>query len=166
MLKAETGASGGRSPFPQRDSWMIDLTAHRPTQMNQILEGIATFIVCCKPDQIVRVAVDGVDGVGKTTFADKLGRVVELIGRTVIRSSVDGFHNPRELRYRRGRTSPEGFYFDSYDYPALRRYLLDPLGLEVRVLTVQWCSTKSQAEKIFDPSIGCGGRGNLRYGLG
>jgi len=107
---------------------MIDLTAHRPTQMNQILEGIATFIVCCKPDQIVRVAVDGVDGVGKTTFADKLGRVVELIGRTVIRSSVDGFHNPRELRYRRGRTSPEGFYFDSYDYPALRRYLLDPLG--------------------------------------
>src|SRR5262249_6373078 len=43
-------------------------------------------------------------------------------------SSADGFHNPRELRYRRGRTSPEGFYFDSYDYAALRRYLLDPLG--------------------------------------
>ena len=107
---------------------MIDLTADRPTQTNQILEEIATFIVCCKPEQIVRVAVDGVDGVGKTTFADKLGRVVELIGRPVIRSSVDGFHNPRELRYRRGRASPEGFYFDSYDYAALRSYLLDPLG--------------------------------------
>jgi uridine kinase len=91
---------------------MIDLTAHRP---NQVLEEIATYIVCHKPEQILRVAVDGVDGVGKTTFADKLGSVV-------------GFHNPRELRYRRGRASPEGFYFDSYDYAALRRYLLDPLG--------------------------------------
>src|SRR5206468_5878253 len=42
--------------------------------------------------------------------------------------SVDGFHHPRELRYRRGRSSPEGFYLDSYDYPALRKHLLDPLG--------------------------------------
>ena len=73
---------------------MIDLTAHRP---NRVLEEIATFIGCYKPEQIVRVAVDGVDGVGKTTFADKLGSVVELIGRPVTRSSVDGFHNPREL---------------------------------------------------------------------
>jgi uridine kinase len=107
---------------------MVDLTAHRPAQTNQILEEIATYIGCYKPEQILRIAVDGVDGVGKTTFADQLGRAVELIGRPVIRSSIDGFHNPRELRYRRGRTSPEGFYFDSYDYAALRRYLLDPLG--------------------------------------
>jgi hypothetical protein len=49
-------------------------------------------------------------------------------GRPVIRSSVDGFHNPRELRYRRGRGSPEGFYLDSHDYAALRIHLLDPLG--------------------------------------
>jgi uridine kinase len=107
---------------------MIDLTAHRPAETNQILKEIATFISCYKPEQILRVAVDGVDGVGKTTFADRLGRVVERIGRPVIRSSVDGFHHPRELRYRRGRTSPEGFYLDSYDYAALRRHLLDPLG--------------------------------------
>src|SRR5262245_37708681 len=107
---------------------MIDLTAHRPAQANQILEEIATFIGSYKPEQILRVAVDGVDGVGKTTFADRLGRAVELIGRPVIRSSADAFHNPRELRYRRGRTSPEGFYFDSYDYTALQRHLLDPLG--------------------------------------
>jgi uridine kinase len=74
--------------------------------------------------------VDGVDGVGKTTFADKLGIAVERIGRPVIRSSVDGFQNPREFRYRRDRASPEGFYLDSYDYAALWRYLLDPLEPE------------------------------------
>jgi uridine kinase len=108
--------------------WVMDSLARQPSQRNQILERIAKFIGGYKPEKILRVAVDGVDGVGKTTFADDLGSVVERIGRPVIRSSVDGFHNPRELRYRRGRSSPEGFYLDSYDYAALRTHLLDPLG--------------------------------------
>lgn len=77
---------------------------------------------------ILRVAVDGVDGAGKTTFADELATALRGRGRTVIRASVDGFHAPREVRYRRGRASPEGFYRDSYDYTGLRAALLDPLG--------------------------------------
>ena len=77
---------------------------------------------------IVRVAVDGVDGVGKTTFADSLGEWLAARGRHVIRSSVDGFHNLRAIRHRLGRSSPEGFYRDSYDYAALRENLLDPLS--------------------------------------
>jgi uridine kinase len=32
------------------------------------------------------------------------------------------------VRHRRGRNSPGGFWLDSYDYPALRRRVLDPLG--------------------------------------
>src|ERR1700722_1509609 len=107
---------------------VMDSLAHQQGQRNQILERIAKFIGCYKPERILRVAVDGVDGVGKTMFANELGCTVERIGRPVIRSSVDGFHNPREFRYRRGRTSPEGFYLDSYDYAALRTRLLDPLG--------------------------------------
>jgi uridine kinase len=108
--------------------WVMDSLAHQQGQRNKILERIAKFIGCYKPERILRVAVDGVDGVGKTMFANELGSTVERIGRPVIRSSVDGFHNPREFRYRRGRTSPEGFYLDSYDYAALRTLLLDPLG--------------------------------------
>ncbi|SMB91720.1 uridine kinase [Deinococcus hopiensis] len=77
---------------------------------------------------VLRVAIDGVDGAGKTTFADELGAALGECGRTVIRASVDGFHAPREARYRRGRSHPEGFYRDSYDYAALRSALLDPLG--------------------------------------
>ncbi len=91
---------------------MIDLLAHQPDYLDQILQRIATFVGGRHRGQIFRVAVDGVDGVGKTTFADKLGTAIERIGRPVIRSSVDGFHNPRERRYRRGRASPEGFYLE------------------------------------------------------
>ena len=46
----------------------------------------------------------------------------------MIRASVDDFHNPRDLRYARGRYSPDGFYLNSYDYDAFRRLLLDPLS--------------------------------------
>lgn len=72
------------------------------------------------------VAVDGVDGAGKTTFADGLAEVFAETGAAVFRASVDGFHRPRAERYARGRTSPEGFYRDSYDYATMRRVLLDP----------------------------------------
>ncbi|MDB5621258.1 uridine kinase [Tardiphaga sp.] len=77
---------------------------------------------------IVRVGVDGVDGVGKTVFADMLARAIASRGRPVIRASVDSFHNTRETRYRLGKTSPAGFYLESYNYPELRKVLLDPLG--------------------------------------
>jgi uridine kinase len=73
------------------------------------------------------VAVDGVDGAGKSTFAAALADAVRSGGRPVIHSTVDGFHQPRAARYRQGRDSPDGFFEDSYDYPALRRWLLDPL---------------------------------------
>lgn len=77
---------------------------------------------------ILRVGIDGVDGAGKTTLADRLGQVLEAAGHKVIRSSIDGFHNPRAVRYARGRDSAEGFYRDSFDVAAFKRELLDPLS--------------------------------------
>ena len=94
----------------------------------QLLSELAQRLVATSPDRTVRVAIDGVDGAGKTTFADELGSLIAAEGRSVIRASVDGFHNPRAVRYRRGRHSSEGFFEDSYNYAALKRYLLDPLS--------------------------------------
>lgn len=74
----------------------------------------------------VVVAVDGLDGAGKTVFADGLAEVFAETGDAVFRASIDGFHRPRAQRYLRGRRSPEGFYRDSYDYATFRRVLLDP----------------------------------------
>lgn len=74
----------------------------------------------------VIVAVDGVDGAGKSTFADGLAEVFAETGDAVFRASVDGFHRPRAERYARGRSSPEGYYRDSYDYATFRRVLIDP----------------------------------------
>jgi uridine kinase len=72
------------------------------------------------------VAVDGLDGAGKTVFADALAAQLGIGNRAVFRASMDDFHNPRAVRYARGKDSPEGFYRDSYDYATFRRVLVEP----------------------------------------
>ena len=72
------------------------------------------------------VGIDGVDGAGKTTFADALGAHVR--DRPVLRVTIDDFHHPRAVRHAKGRHSPEGFWLDSFDYAAFRSRVLDPLA--------------------------------------
>ncbi len=74
----------------------------------------------------LRVAVDGPDGSGKSTFADELAAAVRALGRRVVRISLDDFHNVRAVRYRQGRESPEGFWQDSYNYLRFQSDVLDP----------------------------------------
>lgn len=71
------------------------------------------------------VGIDGVDGSGKSSFAEALARRVTT--RPVVLIHLDHFLNPASIRHRRGRTSPEGFWLDSYDYDALAAYALRPL---------------------------------------
>jgi uridine kinase len=98
------------------------------TERQRLLNVLARRIARLSPDRVVRVAIDGVDGAGKTTFADELADILRMRPRDVIRASVDGFHNPAACRYRRGRSSPEGYFEDSYNYAALKEHLLDPLS--------------------------------------
>jgi uridine kinase len=82
-----------------------------------------------RPDEHARnvfVGIDGVDGSGKTIFADELATVLSARQPTV-RLSIDGFHHRRQERYRQGRDSPDGFWRDSYDYEAFDRHVISPL---------------------------------------
>lgn len=89
---------------------------------------VAAEVLALPAGRVRRVAVDGVDGAGKTHFADALGVELTVRGAKVIRVSADGFLNPPRTRHRRGRDSPEGFYRDSFDYGRMVRMLLDPLS--------------------------------------
>ncbi len=94
-------------------------------QILQKLAGLIIAIPCVHP---LRVAIDGIDAAGKTALADELAELILKRGRPVIRASLDGFHRPRKERYRLGPDSPEGYYLDSFDYPAILASLLLPLG--------------------------------------
>jgi uridine kinase len=107
------------------------MSAHRSgprSPRQEILATVAADVLRLPGTGRRRIAVDGVDGAGKTHFADELARELARRGAAVVRASVDGFHHPPEVRYRLGRSSPEGFFRDSYDHDRLRLLLLDPLG--------------------------------------
>ena len=93
-----------------------------------VLTKLLNLICAVDRPHPVRVAIDGVDASGKTTLANELVPLIEARGRSVIRASIDGFHNPRDVRYRLGTDSPEGYYRDSFNYEILQRDLLIPLG--------------------------------------
>ena len=98
------------------------------TERDKLLRTIAGQVLDFPATNVVRVAIDGDAGAGKTTFGDELTPILEAAGRPVIRASVDGFHNPRGARYRLGADSPQGFFLDSYNYEELAECLLRPLS--------------------------------------
>lgn len=96
-----------------------------PTEARaQLLRSLVEEFVPEKTGRIL-MAVDGVDGSGKSTFAADLASVIRT--RPVIVIHVDDFLNLRAVRHRRGRECPEGFWLDTYDYGALNRDVFVPL---------------------------------------
>lgn len=100
----------------------------------RIIDRIADRITTEQRDHPLRVAIDGRTASGKTTLANEIATALQSKGRTVIRTSIDGFHRSRTERYRRGRFSAEGYLDDARDWMAVRHLLLDPLGSEGNLL--------------------------------
>jgi uridine kinase len=95
-----------------------------------ILQIVAHRLAAIKLPHPLRVGIDGVSGSGKTVLADELASVLRKMNREVVRTGMDGFHNPPEIRHRRGSMSVDGYVEDSFDYAAVRKCVLDPLGPE------------------------------------
>src|SRR5580693_1507954 len=95
---------------------------------DELLDRVLAVMQTVAVTHPLRVAVDGPPAAGKTTLADELGDVLRAQGRYVIRASIESFLFPRAQRYRRGELSAEANYHDNFDYDALHRVLLDPLG--------------------------------------
>lgn len=93
-----------------------------------VFDRIAGLLLGFDYSHPLRVGVDGIDAAGKTRFVANLVRILSPSGREVLAISLDGFHNPREVRYRQGALSPLGYYQDSFDLQGFREYVLDPLG--------------------------------------
>jgi uridine kinase len=99
------------------------------TEAQDTLEYVSRQILKVRVPHPLRVGVNGVDGSGKTVFAQRLARALQdQTERQVICACIDSFHNPRSVRYAQGRASPEGYYRDSFNFSALITDLLEPLG--------------------------------------
>lgn len=66
-------------------------------------------------NKAIRLAINGIEGVGKTTFALNLCTFLQKNGLEAIHVSINGFHFDKKKRYQQGRDSAKGYYEDSYD---------------------------------------------------
>lgn len=90
---------------------------------------LARRILAAATDHPLRVAVDGRSAAGKTTLANVLaGELRHRTARTVVRAELDYFMRMVEDRDAYPYDSPESYYLDTWDYPAIRAQLLIPLG--------------------------------------
>jgi len=62
-----------------------------------------------------RIAINGIEGTGKTVFAEKLTKYLNSNEMKAIQISIDGFHFNKEVKYKQGRNSAKGYYENSYD---------------------------------------------------
>ena len=99
-------------------------TGTRGELVDRLVESIEAVTV----SHPLRVSIDGPPAAGKTMLADELAVRLRRQGRDVIRASIEDFLFPRSRRYRRGEYSGDSCYYDSFDYEALHRVLIAPLG--------------------------------------
>lgn len=96
-------------------------------RVNELTEKLAEEIVRIKKDKPVLIAFDGVDTSGKTTLADNIHDYFRKRKIESIRVSIDKFHNPKERRISKGEYSPEGFFYDSFDYSKITELVINPV---------------------------------------
>ncbi len=95
---------------------------------SKLISDLVNKILCLKTDHPIRVGVSGITASGKTTIANEIAEELKNRKKNVIRTSIDHFHNPREIRYKRGKESALGYYEDAHDYESFKQKLLKPLG--------------------------------------
>lgn len=98
-------------------------------QRKKIIRQICDIIQNKALPHPTRVGIDGPSAAGKTVLADEIAAILRENGHHVIRATIDGFHHPRAIRTRRGDYCPHGYYQDSFDFDAVRQWLLKPLGM-------------------------------------
>jgi hypothetical protein len=95
------------------------------------------------------MGIDGADAAAPGELADDLVAPIKLRGHDVIRVRADDHLRAASLRFERGRTDPDSFYEDWWDFDGLRREVLDPLapGGSGLVRPVRWDAAADRASR-------------------
>jgi hypothetical protein len=121
----------------------------RPVSVEVLVEELADDLNRRKPDNFLRVAIDGPEAAGPGRLADALIDPLRLRGRPAVRVSTDDFLRPASVRLEFGRTNPDTFYAGWFDEAGLAREVLDRAGPggDGRVLTRLWNAETDRAAR-------------------
>lgn len=144
----------------------------RPVTRDALLTELAETIGVRRPDQRLRVAVDGAPPTRPDLVADALVDPLRLHGRAVRRVRAGDFLRPASLRFEHGRTDPDALWTDWLDVRGLAREVLDPLapGGSGRLLPALWDAATDRASRARYVDLPPGGvvlvDGSLLLGRG
>ncbi|KAK4450316.1 uridine kinase [Podospora aff. communis PSN243] len=123
---------------------------HKPQERTGAIGALASTLIPLSAGKRLLVGIDGVDGAGKTTLADDLASALHAINaRPVLRVSLDDFHHQRNIRYRLGRHSPEGYWLDSFNLDQFKAFVLNPLTANATTVRIRGHDLES--DEILDP---------------
>jgi uridine kinase len=94
------------------------------TSQQKTFLALLDFIQKNQKNTPFRVAINGIEGVGKTMFAENFVQFLQEQNIPAFHVSVDGFHHPKKIRYQQGRDSAKGYFEDSYDEEAFAKKVL------------------------------------------
>jgi hypothetical protein len=121
----------------------------RPVSVEVLVEELADDLNRRKPDNFLRVAIDGPEAAGPGRLADALIDPLRLRGHPVVRVNTNDFLRPASLRLEFGRDNPDTFYAGWFDEAGLAREVLDRAGPggDGRVLTRLWNAETDRAAR-------------------
>ena len=96
----------------------------------EIIKFIIDEIISIKKQNPILVAFDGVDTAGKSIIADNVQENMKANKVfSPLRISIDKFHNPKQIRIKKGELSPEGYFYDSFNYEKIIESVLKPVKM-------------------------------------
>jgi uridine kinase len=115
--------------FESVSTWRQPLPAPASVTRSALIETVAGRVAELSAGRL-RIAVDGLTGAGKTSFAHELAAALRVLGRPTMRASMDDFKHPWGHATEQGydRVSGEGYYRNAYDFASSRDLLLHPAG--------------------------------------
>ncbi|MEC3918143.1 hypothetical protein [Nocardia sp. CDC160] len=108
-------------------TWQQPVPVPASPERSALIDQLAERILALPVDR-PRVGIDGLTASGKTSFGHELADRIARAGRPVLRASLDDFKKPWRDRHLYDRESGEGYYRNAFDYPLIRKLLLEPLG--------------------------------------
>ncbi len=104
-----------------------------------------------RPDKAYVIGVNGIDGSGKTHFADSLESYLVSKGYKTQAIHLDDFHNPKAIRYA-GADQADNYFNKSFNINLIIEKLLSPIKkspVSLKLKTLNWETDKYENEREY-----------------
>jgi uridine kinase len=103
-------------------------------------------------DKAFVIGVNGIDGAGKTKFAEALNTYIKAQGLPTQLIQLDDFHNPKAIRYA-GNDQSDNYYNKSFNIGMIIEKLLTPIQkkkpISLELTTLDWQTDKYENERKY-----------------